>query len=392
MRIDPRLLFALATVAAACSRHQPAAQPHTMPPVLVTTTTVVARDLPAVLQYLGRTEGSRDVEIRARVEGFLERRHFVEGSDVAAGDLLFELDARPMQAQQATAAADVATAEARVEQAAREAKRLRPLVAEQAVSEREADDADALERIARAQLAAARAGLQQIEVDLGYTRVTAPIAGRIGRALRTEGSLVTPGDGLLTTLLQLDPIYARFQRSERQQRELDDALQSGRLRLADGGFTVELRHRDGTLLLDNGRIDFTDGRLDAATGTIPMRASLPNAGSKVLAGQAVTVVLRGAVRPGAIAVPQRAVLEGASGKQVMVVADGEGGSLVAVAKPIEVGEWIDLPGEGLEARQWIVTKGLQPGDRVILDNLMKLMPGSAITLATTTAPTPAENR
>ncbi|MBE7420756.1 MAG: efflux RND transporter periplasmic adaptor subunit [Ideonella sp.] len=202
----------------------------------------------------------------------------------------------------------------------------------------------------------------------------------------------SPGDGLLTTLLQLDPIYARFQRSESQQRRLDDDLARGRLHLEAGGFTVELHHRDGTLLLEGGRIDYTDGRLDAATGTIPLRASLPNPGGRVLAGQAVTVVLRGAVHRNAIAVPQRAVMEGPQGKQVMVVANGDGEALVAQPRPVEVGTWIDLPGEGLEARQWIVTEGLQPGDRVIVDNLAKLRPGSTIVIAPVTADTPNENR
>jgi len=392
MRIAPRIALALIPLAAACSRHQPAAQPPMMPPVPVTVATVTARDLPAVFEYLGRTEGSRDIEIRARVSGFLESRHFVEGSDVAAGDLLFQRDARPLLAQQATAQAAVLTADARLQQAAREAARLRPLVAEQAVSEREADDADAAERITRAELAAARARLQQIEVDLDYTRVTAPIAGRIGRALRTEGSLVTPSDGLLTTILQLDPIYARFQRSENQQHKLDAELQSGRLRLADGGFRVALRRRDGTLLLDGGRIDFADGRLDASTGTIPLRATLPNPDHAVLAEQSVTVALLGAVYADAIAVPQRAVLEGPLGKIVMVAENGADGALVAQSRPIEVGPWIDLPEAGATSRQWLVTKGLQPGDRVIVDNLVKLRPGGPIVVAPVTADTPSTNR
>jgi membrane fusion protein (multidrug efflux system) len=178
------LLLLGSAFAAACGRHQPAAQAMVMPPAPVTVATLAARDLPMTLRYLGRTEGSREVEIRARVSGFLDSRHFVEGADVAAGDLLFRLDERPLLAQQATAQADLQTAAARVAQTEREARRLRPLVDQQAVSAREADDADAAERIAAAELAAARARLQQIEVDLGYARVTAPMAGRIGRVSR----------------------------------------------------------------------------------------------------------------------------------------------------------------------------------------------------------------
>lgn len=392
MRPVHRSALLLCATVVACTRHQPPAAPMAMPPAPVTVVTIAARDLPATFRCLGRTEGSREVEIRARVDGFLDSRHFVEGTDVAAGDLLFQLDQRPLLAQQATALAEVQTAEARVAQTAREALRLRPLVDQQAVSEREADDADAAERIARAELAAARARLQQIDVDLGYTRVTAPIAGRIGRALRAEGSLVSPADGLLTTLLQLDPIYVRFHRTESQQRRLDDDVQQGRLQLPAAGFSVELRHRDGTLLLGGGTIDFRDGKLDSSTGTILLRATLPNAEHRVLAGQAVDVLLTGAVRRNAIAVPQRAVLEGPLGKQVLVAVAGEGGNgLVAEPRPVEVGDWVDLPGEGADARQWIVTRGLQPGDRVILDNLVKLGPGSPVQIAPATA-TPDEKR
>lgn len=377
MRPAPHLLLAL-LVASACSR-APQGAPPTMPPLPVTLLTVTARDLPATFEYLGRTEGSREIEIRARVSGFLEKRAFVEGHDVAAGDLLFELDARPLMAQKATAEADLATAEARVAQAAREAKRLRPLVEQQAVSAREADDAEAAERIARAELAAAQARLQQIGVDLGYTKVTAPIAGRIGRALLPEGSLVAPtADGLLTTLVQLDPIYVRFQRSERQQQRLDRDLAEGRLSLPSGAFTVQLRAHDGSVLAEGGSIDFSSARLDPATGTIPLRATLPNPGAKVLSGQAVTIALLGAIRPQAIAVPQRAVLEGPQGKIVMVAVASTAGGLAAQSRPIEVGEWLDLPGKGPESREWLVTKGLAVGDRVILDNLARLRPDAPV--------------
>lgn len=385
MRNPLRLTLAFAATGAACS-HRPHEQaPAAMPPTPVAIATVAARDLPTTFTYLGRTEGSREVEIRARISGFLESRRFVEGTDVEAGQLLFEMDARPLLAQQATARADVTTAEARAAQAEREAARMRPLVAAQAASEREADDADAAERIARAELLAAQARLQQIEVDLGYTRVTAPIAGRIGRALRPEGSLVGPTtEGLLTTLLQLDPIYVLFHRTENQQQRLERELQSGRLVLPDGGFSVELRLRDGTPIASEGRIDFSAGRLDTASGTIPMRAALANPGCKVLAGQAVDVVLRGAVLRNAIAVPQRAVLEGPQGKIVMLAESGEGGGLVAQPRPIEVGEWVDVPGQS-DPRQWVVTKGLAAGDRVILDNLVRLRPGAPIVEAAATA-------
>ena len=359
-----------------------------MPPTPVTIAAVSPTDVPITFEYLGRTEGSREVEIRARVSGFLDSRHFVEGTDVAKGALLFQLDPRPLQAQKTTATAEVAAAEARIAQASREATRLQPLVAEQAVSQREYDDAESMRLVAIADLAAAKARLQQIEVDLGYTQVTAPIAGRIGRALRPEGSLVAPtADGLLSTLLQLDPIYVHFHRSELQQQNLERDLQTQRIALpANGQFAVEVQHRDGTVLASGGTIDFVDGRLDTTTGTIPLRATLPNPEVRLRAGQSVKVVLRGAVLKQAITVPQRAVLEGAQGKMVMLAGSGPDGGLVAVARPIEVGEWVDLPTAGPASRSWVVTKGLAVGDRVILDNLIRLRPGSPVALAVPAAP------
>jgi membrane fusion protein (multidrug efflux system) len=385
----------IAVLFAACSHKAPPAGGMTMPPTAVSVVTATARDIPRDFDYLGLTEGSREVEVRARVSGYLESRHFTEGAMVGAGDLLFVIDPKPLLAQEVWAKAELAVAEAREQQTAREAARLEPLVADEAVTRKERDDAVSADLIAKAALASAQARLAQIQLDISYTRVTAPIAGKIGRALRPEGSLVEPGDkGLLTTLLRLDPIYVSFQRSENQQFELDRDLASGRLALPDGGrFAVEVRHRDGTLLLGGGTIDFTDGRLDVTTGTIPMRATLPNPDLRLRAGQAVVVVLRGAVLKNALAVPQRAVIESPQGKAVLVAVEKDGHT-VFEARPIEAGEWIDLPGEGPLAHAWVVKKGLAAGDRVIVDNLVRLglmPPGSPVQIvdAAGTAPAPA---
>lgn len=376
----PRLLLLPVVALAACRR--PAEGPPPPPPLAVTVRTMVTQDLPYTLEYLARSRGSREVEIRARTSGFLDQRCFVEGSDVAAGDLLFELDGRPLRAQEATARADILAAEARVEQTAREAKRLRPLVASEAASEREADDADSAARIAVAELTAAKARLEQVLVDLSYTRITAPIAGRIGYARRVEGALVGPtADAVLTTLVQLDPIYVTFQRTESQQVRLDRDVQQGRVVLPAAGFVVDVLHRDGSVLASGGRIDFSGSELDVATGTIPQRAVLPNPDKRLLAGQAVRVVLRGAVLKNALAVPQRAVQEGAQGK-IVYVAVTKGQQLVAEPRPIEVGDWIDEPGAGPGGRAWVVESGLAAGDRVVLDHLVRLAfaPGAPITL------------
>lgn len=372
----PSVLTAL--LATGCGG-RPSGPPPAPPPLDVSVVTVETRSIPIDFDYLGRTRASREVEIRARVSGFLERRHFVDGAVVAAGDLLFEIDARPLQAQMATARAELAAAEARQTQAAREATRLQPLVAEDAVSRKDYDDTVSAQLIADADVAAARARLQQIEVDLGYTRVTAPIAGKIGRALRTEGSLVTNGaDGLLAVLLQLDPIYVDFQRSQNAQSSFDLDVASGRLMLPEGGsLTVEVQHVDGTVLAAGGVVDFVDGQLDTTTGTIPMRATLPNPERRLRAGQPVRVVLRGAWLADAVAVPQRAVIEAPQGKAVMVVV-GEGADQHAEPRPVEVGEWVELAAGAATERAWVVNRGLQPGDRVIVDNLIRLRPGAPV--------------
>ncbi|MGE3171386.1 MAG: efflux RND transporter periplasmic adaptor subunit [Planctomycetota bacterium] len=383
MRTQLLAIAGAATLAAACHRNDAGGgAPPAMPPVPVTVELAAARDIPVPLEYLGRTEGAREVEIRARVGGYLESRHYDEGAMVAAGDLLFRIDPKPLQAQAASARADVATARAEVEQAEREAARLEPLLAEDAVTQKERDDAVSLARITRARLLAAEARLQQIELDLSYTDVTAPIAGKTGRALRDEGSLLAPGDDLLTTLLQLDPIHVLFQRTENQQFAFDRDLQSGRMALPDGGaLAVEVRHRDGTLLADGGAIDFTAGRIDESTATIPMRAVLPNPDLRLRAGQAVRVVLRGAVLRNAIAVPQRAVVESTQGKIVWVVEDGKDGGLVAAQRPVEPGEWVLLDDTGPAARGWVIKSGIAAGDRVIVDNLIKLRPGGPVQIA-----------
>jgi membrane fusion protein (multidrug efflux system) len=269
-RMRPENLLLLALLAAACAPPAPTGAMQ-FPPPEVTVTTVALQDIPIALDYLGKTEASREVEVRARVQGYLATRDFVEGAVVKAGDLLYTIDPKPLQAQAQVAKAEVAIAQARLEQAVREVARLAPLVGTEAVTKKDIDDAKSAEQIASASLQQAQAHLDQITLELGYTRVTAPFAGVTGRAVRYEGSLVEPGtNSLLTTLLQLDPIYVMFQRTENQQIALDRDLASGRIALpADGKLTVELQHRDGTVLASGGTINFVDGKLEALTGTIP---------------------------------------------------------------------------------------------------------------------------
>ena len=349
-----------------------------MPPMPVGVVTVQPQALPVVFDYTGQTVGSKEVEVRARVGGILEKRLYTEGASVAAGQVLFELDDKPLKAQAAAAEADVATAQARAAQASREAARLKPLLADKAVSQQEYDNAVSNEQIAAASLLSAKAHLQEINLNLGYTKVVAPVSGVAGRGLKSEGSLVSTSDSLLTTLVQLNPMYVGFGPSENEQAAIDRDVLAGTLKLPKGGaWSVEVHDVEGRVLAKGGRLNFTDSHVSSQTGTVEMRAEVPNPDSRMKAGQFVRVSLYGATRPDAIVVPQGAVLEGPQSKIVVVVGKDKDGKTIAMPRPVEVGEW--ARGED-GSRVWVIRKGLAAGDQVLVDNLAKVMmrPGAEI--------------
>ncbi|HVL34479.1 MAG TPA: efflux RND transporter periplasmic adaptor subunit [Burkholderiales bacterium] len=360
---------ALALAVAACSPGgaQESKGPGGMPPALVNVVTVEARALPVSFEYTGQTVGSREVEVRARVTGILESRNFREGEGVRQGQSLFTIDRAPYEAALARAEADVAAAEARLEQARRNAARMRPLYAEKAVSQKDHDDAASAEAIAAADLKAAQARLTEARLNLRYTRVESPIAGVTGRAQRSEGSLVSGPDVLLATVVQVDPIWVNFGIPDNEQARLQAEVAAGRLKLPkNGAFEVQVRLADDSMYPRAGRLDFADVRISPATGTQEARAELPNPDGRLRPGQFVRVVLRGGVRPDALTVPQRAVLEGPKGKFVYVV----NGQSQAEPRPVELGDWW--------GNEWIVTSGLKGGEQVIVDGVMKLGPGSPV--------------
>jgi membrane fusion protein, multidrug efflux system len=341
-----------------------------MPPPQVNVVTVAPRALPQTFEYVGQTAGSREVEVRARVTGILLSRNFTEGAPVKKGQSLYTVDPAPFQAAANRAAADVAAAEARLEQAKRNAARLKPLYAEKAVSQKDYDDAVSAEAIGEADLKAAQARLTEARLSLAYTRVEAPAAGITGRSMRQEGSLVSGPDVLLTTITQVQPIWVNFGVPDREQQAIQSDVQAGRLALPkDGRFEVALRRADGSTYAHTGRVNFADVRVSPATGTREMRAELPNPDAALRPGEFVRVLLKGATRPDAITVPQRAVLEGPQGKFVYVVNDKS----QAEPRPVEAGEWA--------GDAWIITKGLNGGDRVITDGVMKLGPGAPVRIA-----------
>src|SRR5947207_11092739 len=341
-----------------------------MPPPEVSVETVTPRTLALAFEYVGQTAGSREVEVRARVAGIILKRNFTEGAPVKEGQSLYSIDAAPFQAALARSEADVVAAQARYEQAKRNAARLVPLYAEKAVSQKEHDDAVSGEEIGAADLKAARARLTEAKLNLSYTKVEAPVSGVASRSLRSEGSLVEGPQTLLTTVMQVDPLWVNFGIPDNEQAELAKEAQAGRVALPKGGqFEVALKRADGTVYERTGKLNFSDVRVSPTTGTREVRAEVPNPNGVLRPGEFVRVILRGATRPNALTVPQRAVLEGPQGKFVYVV-DEKG---TAQPRPIEVGDWA--------GDDWVITKGVQAGDRVITEGLMRLGPGAPVRIA-----------
>jgi len=370
------LLVSIAATLAACNPQQggPGGGPGGgMPPALVAVQEVQPRTVSVEFEYPAQTAGSREVEVRARVPGILQKRNYEEGAPVKQGQSLFQLDAAPFEAAVARAEADVAAAEARLNAASRQAKRTKPLYEAKAASQKDFDDATSAEEVAAADVKSARARLREARLNLEYTKVESPVSGISSRALKSEGTLVSGPDVLLTTVSQVDPIYVNFGLNESQQARISQEAAAGKLTLPkDGRFEVAIKFEDGRSYSRSGRLAFTDVRVNPQTGTTDARAEVPNPAGEVRPGQFVRVTLKGAQRPNAIAVPQRAVMESPQGKMVYLFADGQKpGEHIAAPRPVTVGEW--------SGTDWIITDGLKPGDKVIVDGLAKVFfPGAPV--------------
>ncbi len=368
------LVLAVALLALGC---EPAAQPGPPPPPEVTVTTVQPADIEVTYEYVGQTAGFREVEVRARVTGILLQENYKEGARVTQGQSLFTIDPAQYRAAANRAEADLATAEARLAQARRDLNRIKPVFEANAISRKEYDDAVSAEQIATAEAKGAKARLAEAQLNLAYTRVESPISGIAGRALRSNGSLVSGPDILLTTVTQTDPMYVIFGIPDRDRLAIRQEVDGKRLVLPNRGeFRVDVKLADGSVYGKSGKLNFTDVRVNAQTGTSEARAVLPNPGGELRPGEFVRVVLSGARRPNAVQVPQRAVLEGPNGKFVYVVADGK-----ADPRPVQVGAW--------SGDRWIITSGLAAGDQVIIDGVLKIRPGAPVQPAAPVKDAPA---
>lgn len=362
-RISPAAVAAIAVsalVLAACGKGGDAKTGATgaPPPMPVTVIRVAARTVPIALEAVGQAEGSREVEIRARVSGIIEKRLYDEGAPVAAGQDLFLIDPVPYELAVQEAKAAVAQERVRRDLAEVEAKRLQPLVEEKAVSQRELDQQVSTARQSGAAIAAAEAKLKEAELNLSYTRVRAPIGGVTGRALRSEGSLVTAGTdaALLTTLTQVNPIWVRFPLAESDFSRVRGGARNAR---------VQIVGDDGSVVADGGRLNFSGTTVDPKMGAVQLRAEFPNPGTRFLPGQFVKVKIMAGEQT-AILVPQTAVLNSEQSRIVMTL----GPDNKVTPRPIQTASWL--------GSDIIVTGGLKEGDPVIIDNLVKLRPGATV--------------
>ena len=343
-----------------------------MPPPEVGVVVATPGEVGLVTELPGRLEASRVAQVRARAAGILQKRLFREGSDVKAGQPLFAIDAAPYAAALQSAEATLARAQANLTQAAALAERYKPLLAANAVSQQEYANAVAAHKQAEADVAAGKAAVQTGRINLNYASVTAPISGRIGRALVTEGALVGQGEATqLAVIQQIDPVYVNFTQSAGEVMKLRRALADGQLQRAAGSEAVSVRVvlEDGTTYAQPGRLLFSDLTVDSTTGQISLRAEVPNPSGTLLPGLYVRVQLEQAQASNAITLPQQAVTRGAQGDTVLVVgADGQ-----VAKRTVQLGS--------SKGAQWVVLDGLKAGEQVMVDGFQKLQmmpPGSPV--------------
>ena len=352
----------------------PAAPGGGMPAPQVGVVTVQPGDVGLITELPGRLEASRVAQVRARAAGIVQKRLFREGSDVKAGQSLFVIDAAPYAAALQTAQATLSRAQANLTQAAGLAERYKPLLAANAVSQQEYANAVAAQKQAEADVAAGKAAVQTGRINLNYASVTAPISGRIGRALVTEGALVGQGEATpLAVIQQTNPMYINFTQSAGDVMKLRSAMQSGAFKKAngDGAASVRVVLEDGSTYGTPGRLLFSDLSVDPTTGQITLRAEVPNPNGELLPGLYVRVQLEQAQATNAIRLPQQAVTRTAQGDTVSVVdADGK-----IEKRKITVGS--------SQGSNWVVLDGLKAGEQVMVDGFQKLqmMPPGALVKA-----------
>ncbi|HEX7465575.1 MAG TPA: efflux RND transporter periplasmic adaptor subunit [Usitatibacter sp.] len=342
----------------------PAAAPAAVPARVLE---VQPRSVPIVVEGVGQVEGSKEVEVRAKVSGTLKKTLYKEGEVVTPGTTLFQIDPEPFEIALVQARSQLAQEAARNEQMRREAARMKELIGQRAISQKELDDAQSNAKLSDASLQSAQSRVKEAELNLSYTKVDAPVGGVTGRSQHSEGSLISTSgaDGLLTTLSQMDPVWVRFSLSESDLAKLP----GGRL-TRNSNPDIRLVLPDGSIYPVTGRLNFTASQIDPKLATMQLRAEFPNGKSGLLPGQFVRVQLVAGKRDNVFLVPQIAVTQTETG-YLLFVLDAEG---KAQLRPVKVGDWV--------GKDWTILEGLAKGDKVVVDNLMKLRPGAAVTPVT----------
>jgi len=361
------LLLALALVAA-CGRETPKAPEKG--PVDVRVITVERKDVPVTAVYVAQTQSSQAVNIQARVSGWLDKRMYVEGSVVKAGQVLFQMDQKPFQAQLDAQQAALARNQASLDVAKANLARTKPLTEQNALSQKDLDDAQGQYDSAAAAVEQGKAQVETAKLNLSYTTIRSPVEGVSSYAVVADGTYLNPQNAQLTTVSVLTPMWINFSISENEIERIRNDVRAGLLKLPEGGkFVVEVEMADGNLFPYTGQITFADPSYNSSTGTFLLRATVNNPAGVLRPNQYVRVRVKGAIRPNAVLIPQRAVQQGAKGHFVWVVnKDGQ-----AELRPITVGDW---KGEG-----WLVSEGLTDGDKVVVDGGQRLTQGEAVKAA-----------
>ncbi len=338
-------------------------------PAPVSAMRVEPATIPADFEYIGVGQSSHIVELRARVEGYLESINYKEGSMVKKGDLMFVLDQRPFIAAVDSAKGTLERQKAVLWNAQQIKNRMIPLYKQNAVSQKDLDDALANELAASANVQTAEADLYKMDLNLGFASITSPVTALSGQAKYREGALIAPGsDNLLTTLYVVDPIWVNFSVSESDILKIKKEVQAKKLDWPKNmNFQVEAILSDGTVIPAEGYIDFANPALQQSTGTMLIRAILPNPKLQIYPGQFVRVIVKGATRPNAILVPQSAVQQGQQGIFVYVIQGGK-----AAVRPVTAGDWYQ--------NNWIIEEGLAAGDIVIVEGVNKVQNHSPVTI------------
>lgn len=359
------LLALLTTLVAGCGKTE--ALPQASVPE-VTVMTVTPRDTPVDFEFTAQTASSREVQIRARVDGFLDRRTYVEGSLVKTGQTMFLMDPKPFEAALQTAKGQLAQQQARYQVAKANLARVQPLVAQNALSKKDLDDAVGSEAQATAAVIAAKGEVETAELNLSYTTIKSPLTGLSSFARQQDGSYVTATQsGLLTTVYQLNPMWVNFSISENEMLRYRDQIATGHLRFPPANdFKVSLLLADGSVYSEHGSIDFANPAFSTETGTFLVRAVFDNPKAVLRPGQFVRARVAGAIRPNAILVPQRAVLQGSKSHFLWVVDNESKGH----QRVVEVGEW--------QGDDWFITDGLKPGERVVVDGAIRVTAGTPL--------------